>query len=84
MAARRQNRYIAKMTERSINPLLKIALEMGPILVFFVTYAGSDIFTATAVFIPTILAALAVSWRLNRRLPRIALVTAVRSWSSAG
>ena len=66
------------MTERAApSPLLKLALELGPIAVFFVTYTRTDIFTATAVFIPTILAALAASWWLTRSLPRMAVVTAV-------
>lgn len=65
------------MTDRSLSPLLKIALELGPIAVFFVTYTRTDIYTATAVFIPVILAALAASWVLTRSLPRMAVVTAV-------
>lgn len=59
------------------SPFLKLALEIGPIAVFFVTYTRTDIFTATAVFIPVILAALVVSWRLTGSLPRMAVVTAV-------
>jgi intracellular septation protein len=66
------------MTERTApSPLLKLALEIGPIAVFFVTYTRSDIYTATAVFIPTILAALVASWWLTRSLPKMAVVTAV-------
>ena len=34
------------------NPLIKLALEMGPLVLFFVTNAKAGIFTATAVFIP--------------------------------
>ena len=73
--------YGRRMTEpkphRPLPPLLKIALEFGPIAVFFIAYNRSDIFIATAVFIPTILAALAASWSLTRHLPRMAVVTAV-------
>ncbi|HKK36822.1 MAG TPA: septation protein A [Paracoccaceae bacterium] len=61
----------------SPSPFLKLALEIGPIAVFFVTYTRSDIYTATAVFIPTILAALVASWWLTRSLPKMAVVTAV-------
>ena len=62
---------------RPISPLLKIALEFGPLVLFFVVYQRTDIFTATAVFIPVILGALAASWALTRDLPRMAVVTAV-------
>ena len=65
------------MTDRALHPLLKLALELGPVALFFVTYTRTDIYTATAVFIPAILIALAVSWKLTRSLPRMAVVTAV-------
>ncbi len=62
---------------RQLHPFLKIALEIGPIAVFFLVYNRTDIFTATAVFIPVILAALGASWALTRHLPRMAVVTAI-------
>jgi intracellular septation protein len=80
------------------NPLLKLALDLGPLLLFF--FANSKpalfepflrpiipdavasgeragIFVATAVFMVAILVALAVSYALLRRLPVMALVSAV-------
>ncbi len=79
------------MTTRSIHPLVKLALEIGPIAVFFLAYrwapvpeglADSErqleqILFATKVFVPTILAALAASWFLTRKLPKMAVITAV-------
>ncbi len=62
---------------KPLNPLVKAALEFGPLVLFFVIYQRTDIFTATAVFIPTILASLGVSWWLSRDVPRMAVVTAV-------
>ncbi|WP_339951119.1 septation protein A [uncultured Albimonas sp.] len=62
---------------KPLNPLVKAALEFGPLVLFFVIYQRSDIFTATAVFIPVILASLGVSWWLSRHVPRMAVVTAV-------
>ncbi|SFI10756.1 septation protein A [Albimonas pacifica] len=62
---------------KPLNPLVKAALEFGPLVLFFVVYQRTDIFTATAVFIPTILATLGVSWWLSRDVPRMAVVTAV-------
>ena len=79
------------MAERHINPLLKILLEVGPIGVFFLAYRFApvppglgdterqleQILFSTMVFVPTILLALAVSWLLTRKLPRMAVITAV-------
>jgi intracellular septation protein len=62
---------------RPIHPIVRLLLEMGPLGVFFITYTRSDIFTATAVFVPLILVTLGISWRLTRRLPKMAAVTAV-------
>ena len=60
-----------------INPLLKLALDLGPLLVFFAANARFGIFVATATFMVTIVAALAVSYALTRHLPIMPLVTAV-------
>lgn len=79
------------MAERSIHPILKLILEVGPIAVFFLAYRWApvadglgvaerqleQILFATAVFVPTILASLATSWLLTRRLPKMAVITAV-------
>jgi intracellular septation protein len=80
------------------NPLLKLALDLGPLLLFFfanskpalfepfirpiipaavATGERAGIFVATAVFMVAILVALVVSYALTRRLPMMALVTAV-------
>ena len=40
-----------------MSPLLKIALDLGPLLVFFAANAFGGIFTATAVFMAAIAAA---------------------------
>ena len=79
------------MTEKKQNPIVKFALEMGPIIVFFVAYrwapfpeGASDeerqlaqVLFATGVFIPVTLAALAWSWFTTRHLPKMAVITAV-------
>lgn len=79
------------MTTRTIPPLLKLALEVGPIAIFFLAYrlapvpeglAATErqleqILFATAVFVPAILATLALSYALTRRLPKMAVITAV-------
>src|SRR6478736_41477 len=87
------------MSEKTqLNPFLKLALDLGPLLLFFFANAKpslfepwlaplipdavqtgerSGIFVATAVFMVAILAALAISYALTRRLPVMAMVSAV-------
>jgi intracellular septation protein len=69
-----------------LNPLLKLALELGPLLLFFFANAygdrfgipeGQRIFAATAVFIVVTIAALAVHYALVRKLPIMPLVSGV-------
>ena len=60
-----------------LHPGLKLALDLGPLVLFFVGNARFGIFGATAIFMAAILAALAISYALTRRLPVMALVSAV-------
>lgn len=78
------------METKTISPLLKLALEFGPLAIFFVTYrmyggeevmiggtAYQGVVVATIAFIPAILASLAISYAMTRNIPRMAAVTAV-------
>jgi intracellular septation protein len=87
------------MNERpQLHPLLKLALDLGPLLLFFFANAKpalfepwiaplipeavatgerSGIFVATAVFMVAIVVALAISYALTRRLPVMAVVSAI-------
>jgi intracellular septation protein len=75
-----------------INPILKLALELGPLVLFFFVNARGEslierfgvqnlfpepIFLATAVFMVAMLIALAVSWVLTRHLAVMPLITGV-------
>ncbi len=72
---------------RPIHPLLKLALEFGPLAVFFFANSYGDrlfgvasdrrIFVATGIFIVASLVALAASRILMGYLPRMAIVNAV-------
>ena len=44
----------------TMSPLLKMALDLGPLLIFFAANAVSGIFTATAVFMVAITASIAI------------------------
>jgi len=60
-----------------VNPVLKLALELGPLVLFFLTNARSNLFTATAVFMVATFVALIASWLLMKRLAIMPLVTGV-------
>jgi intracellular septation protein len=75
-----------------LNPFLKMALELGPLILFFLANArgerlaeiwpvianlGGPIFLATAVFIVATVISLAVSYALTRRLPLMPFVTGI-------
>jgi intracellular septation protein len=63
--------------ESKMNPLTRLAVEFGPLGAFFVGYFVWDLMVATAVFIPAMLVSLAVSIKLERRVPLMPLVTTV-------
>ena len=75
------------MTERKpLNPVFKLVLELGPLVVFFFANAYGDrfgvaeerrIFAATAIFIVATLVALAVHYAWVRKLPIMPLVSGV-------
>jgi intracellular septation protein len=66
------------MTEKpQLNPMLKLTLDLGPLLLFFAANSRYGIFTATATFMVAVLAALVVSYAMTRRLPLMPVVTAV-------
>lgn len=77
---------------KEMNPILKLALELGPLVVFFFANArgewlletwpvlgglGGPIFLATALFMIATAVALVISWVLVRSLPIMPLVSGV-------
>ncbi|MHC5655526.1 septation protein A [Stappia sp.] len=77
---------------KDLSPLLKLVLELGPLVLFFFANArgedlaasfpalkalGDPIFLATAVFMVAIALSLAVSYALTRRLPIMPVVSGV-------
>ena len=62
---------------RAQNPVLKLVLEMGPLVLFLVTNFKFGIMTATAVLMVGVVASLIASWILTRHLPVMPMVTAV-------
>ncbi|WP_438751416.1 septation protein A [Pararhizobium sp. O133] len=77
---------------KEISPLLKMALELGPLVVFFfansrgewlgqhfpaLTELGGPIFIATGLFMAATAIALTASWILTRTLPMMPLISGV-------
>lgn len=76
--------------ERQINPMVKMALEYGPIILFFVAYLWlkDRVFTiggteydgfivVTAAFIPILVAATGAIWALTGKINRMQIATVV-------
>lgn len=58
-----------------LNPLLKLALELGPLVLFFLANQRAGIFTATSLFIGATVVSLAIHYALVRKLPIMPLVS---------
>ncbi len=54
----------------------RLTLDLGPLIVFFLTFQFFGIFVATGAFMLVIVAALAIGYALDRKLSPIALFTA--------
>jgi intracellular septation protein len=57
--------------------LLKMALELGPLVVFFVANSRADIFVGTAWFMGAMVVSLILSWLLLKKIAIMPLVTGV-------
>ena len=78
------------MAEKKINPVVKLALEFGPIVAFFVGYVrlkdqmfsigGTDyggFIVVTALFIPLMVLSTGILWRLTGRISKMQIATVV-------
>ncbi len=70
------NTPAAPVRPKALNPWLKFTLELGPLALFFVAYGKLGIFAATGVLMVGVVATLAVSYAMLRRIPIMPLVTA--------
>ncbi len=60
-----------------LNPFLKIALDIGPLILFFAANSRFGIFTATAAFMVAAIAALVISYVITRHIAVMPVVTAI-------
>jgi len=63
--------------KKQLNPILKLTLDIGPLVLFFAANARFGIFAATAAFMVAVLIALAVAYAKTGRIEVMPLVTAV-------
>jgi intracellular septation protein len=60
-----------------MKPSVKILVEMGPLIAFFIGNWLGGIFVGTGIFMVATVVALAVSWALTRKLATVPLISAV-------
>jgi intracellular septation protein len=61
-----------------MNPQIRrLALDLGPLFLFFASFQFAGIFAATAIFMVAVLAALGLGWHLEKKLSPIPLITAI-------
>jgi len=73
------------MTEKAAEPelnwdelrpqIIKMALELGPLVVFFIANARADIFVATAMFMAAMTVSLVLTWLILKKIAVMPLVT---------
>jgi len=59
------------------SPLLRLALDLGPLMIFFVSYRFSGIMGATAVLIVATLLSIAISYALEGKVSPMPVITGV-------
>src|SRR6218665_2143400 len=57
--------------------IIKLALELGPLVVFFIANARADIFVATAWFMGAMVLSLLLAWVILKKIAVMPLVTGV-------
>jgi intracellular septation protein len=60
-----------------LNPILKLTLDVGPLVLFFAANAKIGIYAATGVFMLAVMAALIVSYVMTRHIAVMPVVTAI-------
>jgi intracellular septation protein len=60
-----------------LNPILKLTLDIGPLVLFFLANSRFGIFAATGAFMAAVVAALVVSYTMTRQWPIMPVVTAI-------
>jgi intracellular septation protein len=64
-------------TATAPSPMLKLLIEVGPLVAFFAAYGRAGIYWATGVLMAATVVALIASWRLLGKISAVPVVTAV-------
>jgi intracellular septation protein len=59
------------------SPLTKLALDLGPLILFFAAFKFGGIFVATGVFMAASIASLAIGYAMTRKISPMPLLTAI-------
>ena len=62
---------------KQLNPIIKLVLDIGPLVLFFAANSKFGIFTATATFMIAALIALVVGYVMTRRIELMTVITAI-------
>ncbi len=62
---------------RELDGWKKLAVDLGPLVVFFAAYSRFDIFVGTAAFMAATAVAMAVAWALTRHIPAMTWFSAL-------
>jgi intracellular septation protein len=68
---------MTEISKKTLPGWLRLLVEWGPLIAFFIANARGGIFWGTGVFMAATVVALAVSWTLTRRLALVPLIGAV-------
>ena len=63
--------------KKQLNPILKLVLDIGPLVLFFAANSKFGIFAATGAFMAAVLIALTMSYAMTRHIAIMPVVTAV-------
>jgi intracellular septation protein len=61
---------------RAMNPMVRLAVEVGPLVIFFAVNSWQGIYAATGTFMVAVVVAVAVPYATVRHLPTLPLVSA--------
>ena len=63
--------------KKQLNPILKLVLDIGPLVLFFAANARFGIFAATGAFMVAVLSAIAISYVITQHIAIMPVMTAV-------
>ena len=62
---------------KELSPLVKLAVDLGPLLIFFASYSRLGMITATGIFMAATAVSIAISWAMTRHVPAMTWFSAI-------